>query len=455
MSTPLQVGVGSARITPPIGTWMMGFAARTHGCEGVHDDLLAQALALKLGEAEVVLIATDVASFSRDVAAGIKERLQSDFGLRPEQALLNNSHTHAGPLVAIRPYAPQQPDPKYLAYLRDQIAAAVRQARANQRPGRMFYGTGPCDIGISRRLPTPQGFQMRPNPDGLVDRECHVLLFRDERGAPIAATFTVSCHPTVMSSNNYLISAEWPGVARAVVESHLSRAATRRPELVRDTSPTSWGLQERPSALFLQGSGGDVKANVVKPADRAFALGTYDDVQQVGERAAQAVIRVLEGGMREVAPRLRMALRDAALPLQAALDAQGYQRVVDDPKATKWQHGWARTWLERLAKGETPPTTAPCCIHVVELAGNLRIVALGGELTTSVGLAVKRALAPDQTIVLGYSNGVTAYLPSAQIVAEGGYERDSFIYFGLPAPFDATVESTILSEVRTLCAGLV
>ena len=46
---PLYAGHYRVRITPPVGTFLMGYASRTQPSEGVHDDLYANAVALSDG----------------------------------------------------------------------------------------------------------------------------------------------------------------------------------------------------------------------------------------------------------------------------------------------------------------------------------------------------------------------------------------------------------------------
>lgn len=56
-----------------------------------------------------------------------------------------------------------------------------------------------------------------------------------------------------------------------------------------------------------------------------------------------------------------------------------------------------------------------------------------------------------QIFVLGYSNDVMAYIPTAAVLREGGYEgATSQMAFGLPSPWSATIETTILQEVMRL-----
>ncbi len=64
-------------------------------------------------------------------------------------------------------------------------------------------------------------------------------------------------------------------------------------------------------------------------------------------------------------------------------------------------------------------------------------------------LAIKREYPEYKTIVAGYSNDVMAYIPTAQMLAEGGYEPvKSMTYYGWPAPFAPEVEGRILDAVR-------
>jgi neutral ceramidase len=52
---------------------------------------------------------------------------------------------------------------------------------------------------------------------------------------------------------------------------------------------------------------------------------------------------------------------------------------------------------------------------------------------------------------LGYSNDVFAYVPSRRVLEEGGYEGGgAMVYYGRPAPFDASVEERIHAAIRAL-----
>ncbi|HID07978.1 MAG TPA: hypothetical protein EYP10_12625, partial [Armatimonadetes bacterium] len=407
----LHVGIARVKITPPVGTPMMGYAARDHGCEGIHDDLYAKVLVMQQRRRKIAIIGTDLGSFDRSVVHDIKKRICADYGFAPKNVLINNSHTHAGPAVARRTYLDAL-DESYISFLIDVIPKAVGEAWENRQRARLFYGLGETKIGISRRRPTPQGMQMRPNPKAPVDTELPVLLVTDDDGAPIAIVFSIACHPSTMGADNYLISAEWSGVAQREIERQ---------------------FDDRIVAIFLQGAGGDVKPRIVAHGTQ-FRSGTFEDVERVGKRAGRDVMRVVRRNLEALEPQLCTAMVDASLPLARPPSRKQLEAIASDPQVNRFQRRWAEYQLQVLRERGRLPRRARCYVQLVKLARNLRIVALEGEVCTGIGRLIKRWFGDDGTIVLGYTNGSVAYLPTRKILQEGGYEAMSFIYFGLPAP---------------------
>jgi hypothetical protein len=50
---------------------------------------------------------------------------------------------------------------------------------------------------------------------------------------------------------------------------------------------------------------------------------------------------------------------------------------------------------------------------------------------------------------MGYANDVMAYIPSARVLGEGGYEgATSMVYYGLPSVWGPRVEEIIVAEAR-------
>ena len=56
-------------------------------------------------------------------------------------------------------------------------------------------------------------------------------------------------------------------------------------------------------------------------------------------------------------------------------------------------------------------------------------------------------------IVLGYSNGVITYIPTAKAILEGGYEPSAYRYFLVPGPFNEGVEQQVLNAAVGVTNG--
>jgi hypothetical protein len=62
---------------------------------------------------------------------------------------------------------------------------------------------------------------------------------------------------------------------------------------------------------------------------------------------------------------------------------------------------------------------------------------------------IEKALGPNHLWVSAYCNDVFGYIPSARVLAEGGYETRG-IYYGGYGKFDSDVEKVLVKTVRDL-----
>jgi hypothetical protein len=91
-------------------------------------------------------------------------------------------------------------------------------------------------------------------------------------------------------------------------------------------------------------------------------------------------------------------------------------------------------------------------VQVWRLGDEVLWVALGGEAVVDYALRLKKKLGGKRPVwVTGYANDVMAYIPSARVLKEGGYEADSsMIYYGLPTRWAPAIEEKIVGTVHEL-----
>lgn len=442
----LLAGAAHIDITPPPDCLLDGFAARDHGCEGIHDELYAEAVAFSRHGDKAVILGLDLLGLTDDQIDTIWEKAERRFGLAPDRLFINCSHTHAGPMI--RPRYNSKfckdgeaclPDEDYIETLIEKILDAIDTSLGNMRPSRVEWAMGKTKIGIYRRskdISIYKGviskrhriFENFPNFEKDVDRNCPALLFTGLDGKPIGLIFSASCHPTTMSYDNYTVSAEYPGAAKRILRERFDGV----------------------TPLFLQGIGGDVKPYRVADGDR-FRSGTYEDVEAVGKELARDVIRALEKGTFPVDISIRTALKRYPLPLAFGWDEETY-RIMSTENESEYRRIWAKHWLDRIASGETIPVSRDITLSIFELSPTLRFLGIAGELLTDMGWILEGLFRNGTTLPMGYTNGRIGYIPDSQVMKEGGYEPVETIYFtnDMPAPWRDDIEYILRLSFRDL-----
>ena len=128
-------------------TWMAGFA-QGRPAAGVHDDLMAVAAVFDDGRTRVGLVTADVIGLSHAFTDALRVRIAGE--LRLDYLLVHATHNHQGP-DTLGLWGPSTfrsgRDDAYLAWLQEQMAAALSAASDAARPARLEIATirGACD----------------------------------------------------------------------------------------------------------------------------------------------------------------------------------------------------------------------------------------------------------------------------------------------------------------------
>jgi len=442
----LLAGAARKDITPPEDCLLDGFAGRTHGAEGIHDSLTVTAAAFSRDGETAVFVGLDLLELTDKQVDEIKKRIEALYSIPGHRIFLNCSHTHAGPLLASRfnrDFCPEgglcYPDESYVKNMLDAVVSAVGDALDKLSPSTAYYAEGETSIGINRRAKDksiykgPAAgyigiFANIPNPEKAIDRTCPVILVKDSDGTEKFILFGAACHPTTMSHPNYLVSAEYPGVARALIEE-------KHPGTL---------------SLFIQGIGGDVKPKQVALDDK-FRSGDYEDVQIVGETLAREVEEILGADMKTLDITIRSSEKRFPLPFD---DTWGEEKFdfYSGPEHSKYRQNWSKLWQKKLKVDGKLPESMDISLSILELTPSLRFLGIAGELLTDMGLILKALFPAGRTLPCGYTNGRIGYIPDSSVLEEGGYEATETVFFttGIPAPWRKDIEETLTNNFIAL-----
>lgn len=417
-----KAGTAKVVITPNEPQWQAGYASRTHAADGKLHDLWAKALALE-DEAgkRAILVTTDMLGFPKAMSDRIRERLTSQFGLSKAQIILNSSHTHSGPVLgsALQDIYPldaieQEKIDRYSRWLEAQIVSLVGRSLKRLEPVTLFSQNGVTRFQVNRRTNKEGGLLEQTELKGPNDYAVPVIRIVDARGKLKTIVFGYACHPTVLDLY------QWSGDYAGFAQLELERA---HPGVM---------------ALFFQGAAGDQN-----PLPRR----TVPLARQYGRELAAAVERVLDEPMRNLTAQLRTAYSEIELPLSAPPTEAELTKTIQENEG--YVKRWATRMLAETKQGKPFLRSYPYPLQIWKL-GSQSILSFGGELVIQYALDCKRRFGQD-IFVMGYSNDVMGYIPSATILQEGGYEgASSQMVYGLPSIWAPEIPNLIDQEITRL-----
>jgi hypothetical protein len=225
--------------------------------------------------------------------------------------------------------------------------------------------------------------------------------------------FGYACHNTTLGGDFYQINGDYAGFAQAELER----------------------LHPGVTALFLMLCGGD---------QNPHPRGTVELAKRHGTDLANEVARVLQTSLAPVRPPIRAASSVIQLDLAPHTRETFEEELkVDDV----YRQRRARLMLEAYDRG-APVRQVAFPMQAIRFNGDLTLLALGGEVVVGYGLQAKQSFPGEHLIVSGYCHDVMCYIPTRQVLGEGGYEPvTSMIYYGQPGPFTTEVEETIFAGI--------
>jgi neutral ceramidase len=402
----MKVGAARVDITPPLGLPMDGFGARTSGAVGIHDPLAARVLVAEGDDGKAVaLVVADLLHIDIRLQVLIAERVLATTGIPRDRLQLVGTHTHSGPAF------PEPSDAERT--IGERIASAVVQAWNERRDARIAVGVGRVDgIAANRR---PHG--------GPVDDRVTVARFDDEAGRPIATLVNYGCHPTTLGPNNFLYTADYPGVACRALDEAIGGVA-----------------------IFTTGPQGDVNPGGYSPEGSMVGIvvpwRTFDSAERYGRIVADCAVAVHGGlvpeasdrvwGAAEVVELTRRTLpdRDAArAAVTAAATAEQAIRAAGLSDDAIYHAAAATAYADLVAvQAADPERDGPVRLRISALGiGPLVHAGVQGELFVALGQQIRARLGDDSTCIAALCDGTVGYIPTADAFAEGGYEPNASV----------------------------
>ncbi len=422
----LQVSSASVDITPEFSMNLSGYG-QTESFKSIYSNLELNGVLFIQGSFKILMLSADTLFVSNYFLDVLEEKF-SCLGLRKENILFGSSHTHYAPSVD-----PSKPklglsDKNYISFFEKKLIYLCGHL-LSKKPNtcKIVVSTGNSNITVNRRR---FGFNIKsfsfkkeiiraPNFKGVRDTTIYLFKFLDKYGNLQAILWSYSAHPIEVFNSNEL-SANYVGEVRKTLRSKLNNPLL--------------------SVVFFQGFSGNLKPY---SSYRKFSFNSL-------------IKRFVQGRY-----------------FFSPLSYKGYTKLCDDlchdvlqtydQKALtiipiKLNIGSITLLMSNYIESDYP--VPKLIIHVLKISPSLVMIAISAEVVSEYYYLIKNALKktlPDLKLMIpfGCMGSVFGYLPTDQLIYNGGYESEGFFQgFSLSGKYRKNIEDHIVDQICRLTESL-
>ncbi len=441
MKEQFMAGVGRARITPPLGTLLYGYAFKRVATK-VNDDLNVTALAVKQGDLAAIIISADVVSIGVELGDRLRAMISKETEISAKNISISAIHTHSGPAIKTSKGWGNADESFINEIFIPQTIVAAKRAVESLVPAVMGVGTTHSEVGVNRREMTQDGkIILGQNPYGIFDPTMTVVSFKGLDGAPIANMVHYAAHGTA-AGRNVEITRDWPGVMIDRMENETGATTLFFNGSEGDSGPRlsngqttgdteDWTKTDKPT--------GDIRyvyeIGSVAAVDAVRAYKSIKEYSEVEFKAESDILRL------PYDPQWTQEQAEARL---SELDAKDKLIEVENREYAK-----VATIVDMYKSG-IPFDTHMEIEQTIFAFNSVAFVPFHFEFFSEIGLRMRKYSPFAYTLCVCNTNGSNFYLPSSDQFVRGGYEIDIFRLANVYKLIDDTDTVIINENMRIL-----
>ncbi len=402
----LKIGYAEVNYTPRIGLDLVGnYRGDDYAARGIHDSLYGKAMVAEGSNGKkTAILSVDICNIPVESIDMMREYVQSASDIIAEDILIHATHTHSGPKSNL-----EAPEAKN--YLQ-KAANAILEANKNLTPAELMVGRTTEDrVSHNRRLKAIDGTthmvweKFEPGfiekPLGGKDAEL-ITVSIEQNGETTGTLVNFGCHPTTLTGNNWLYSADYPGYLT---------------ESVQKAKGKDFGV------LFLNAPSG----NITQVDHKVGFLDTFQECQRIGYLLGVAVLEAMKNPepatgngsikiSREEVPIKKMTITEEqhewAKKVMKKVEKEGMPELQPDGIPDEL---YAKKWMDMYPIQNEVDNLEVMVIQI----GDVAIVGLPGEIFNEFGIYIKENSPYKNTLVVGLANGDYDYFPTEISFSQG------------------------------------
>ncbi|MAE63074.1 MAG: hypothetical protein CMJ18_02275 [Phycisphaeraceae bacterium] len=442
-SARIRAGVSREDITPPADIFSRCWGASLHDqASSIHHPFTVTALALQPiddGDARVIL-ALDLSWFEEAENRKFLAQVRDGARLRPDQLIVNLSHSHAAPNLS-HSLADRPGGDRIAPYFEGVVAASIRTvctALSDMQQAWITADYGRCSLAVNRNYPDESlgepvcGF----NPHVTTDDTLAYARVAADDGRTIASILNYGCHPTSLGPANRSLSPDYIAAARAIVEDTFGGHCLFLISPCGDTAPRE-GYAADPEVADRNGrqlghAAASTATSLLPPGEQLVYTGPLISGATLATWARRPM------GVTDDTTLVRSELLEIELPLRAkvgvaALEAERDERLAQLEAAKRSgdesaiRNATALVERSRRAVLREPdlPVGDSLTLPVwVWQFGRIVVIALPAEPFSDLQVALRRRF-PSLCVIVGMnSNGAHGYVMPECDYGRGLYQED-------------------------------
>ncbi|MGK0184006.1 MAG: neutral ceramidase [Halioglobus sp.] len=412
----LFLAKGVVDITPRKKCILAG-SGRNECFEGVADNIEANGFLFLQADKKILMISADVLFVTDEIVEVIQTYIQTCFDSAPH-VFIASTHTHFAP--GVDPNKPKlgEVDANYYTFFISQIKKLVDDLYQQCAESIFLYSSeGVASHSVNRRksgwgigrffLPT-RSMKMLPNLEGFTDETIYQITAKNKDGKTIGIFWTYACHP-VCFPNPCMVSSEFPGKVRLNL-----RRKCKQPNL-----PVLFfqGFSGNIRPKTIEGKPGTLKARIKRQLNGpAFISFTREKYEEWTDSLSEIVIKLTDkSSLSQIEPFLDF--QKVAIPLKGCLSEANSKHSLS--------------------------------IYRLSFSKKIEVFGFSAEVMSEYKALIQEMFPQLKIIPVSCVGSVYGYLPTNEIVKEGGYEGgDFFDRFSLRGRYKSEVEQ----EVRAALA---
>ncbi len=400
IKTGVRMGFSEVNITPAVSMELIGFDRQDNLSRGILDKLIAQIVVWDDQTQKTCIVSIDSIGFTAEKSNFLREVIADRLCTNREKVMLCFSHTHSAPDAGN--------EKGYYDFICAQILKGIDESMKTLAPVKAVWGIAKADIGINRR-----------NQTGILDRIIGVLKIANAMTNQLRLVILrVTAHANVLTSDNYLVSADFFGATRELLEKKYDCKIM----LTQGGSGNVRPKYQHSDAIFME----------EHPHEAMMMMETPDILKKRFDESMDALAKMAT----EIEEALR-AVMDSIIPepicsVDMFSEVQSFSAAVPTMKRAgeiadealreagidgiKWFEE-----VERLHMKQIDHQISNMEIQFFILNDGC-LCGVADEVMCEVSLDILQKVKNQIIFFGGYTNGCEGYLPTKEEYQKGGYE---------------------------------